>query len=366
MTGVAVAGIGADRLADLIVARGVDVDTTGCHAAILVIDPTSDVGSEEFEALDSSADDAVPTALVICDAERDPDWPAAAARAREALDPDRRLALFAVSVADGAGVDDLVEWCGHPDTGPPVRGARSSPTAMRPLPAVASSAAPSSAAPRSEPGPGRSERLTGLRAGLAAARTEAVTAARESAQALAVSADQACSRVRRRDNDAYCAWVVESLDAVSAVAETTLDERIRHVRRVAAIGLPGMDTADVPVGPVAASIQAPPRRSGGAEDALVLLLGVTAGFGAGRMLVAPIVEGWFLGGVVTAAVGLLLAAWVVGVRRTAGARTALRRWTVDTVGLSRTALEHRLVARVAAVEAHAGREIWNRTAARRV
>ncbi|WP_353108082.1 hypothetical protein [Gordonia sp. (in: high G+C Gram-positive bacteria)] len=358
MTGVlilALAGAEPDRLADLLRKSGVEVATEGYGAAIVAVDLSSDIGFEERAMLDRLASEAVPTALVAGGVQRNPDWPEAMARAREELDPERHLAVFAVATDDGGGVEALVAWCMQPDTGPPVR----RPDTPTPVVRLDGSARRSS-------GPPRADRLAGLRAGVAAARTETVTAARESVQALAVAADRACGTLGRRDAAVYTAWLTDSISTVELSAEAELDDRLHQVRRVATIGLTGVDAGQMASEPALRPPPPPLHRTAGGEDAVVLLLGVSAGFGIGRMLVAPIVDGWFLGGLVTAAVGLAIAAWIVGVRRTAAVRAALRRWTADTVGLSRTALEHRLVARVGTVEAHVSREIWNRMPSRRV
>ena len=358
MSGVLILGLAGaepDRLAELLRESGAEVTTEDYRAAIVAVDLSSDVGSEEHAILDRLACEAVPTALVAGGVQRHPDWPEAMARAREELDPERHLAVFAVDTGDGGGVEALVAWCTQPDTGPPFLG-HDAPTPVVRLdePVKRSS------------GPPRSDRLAGLRAGAAAARTEAVTAARESVQTLAVAADRACGVLGRRDAASYTAWLTDSISTVEVSAEAELDDRLHHVRRVATIGLTGVDAGQMVSEPAVRPPPPPVHRAAGGEDAVVLLLGVSAGFGIGRMLVTPIVDGWFLGGLVTAAVGLAIAAWIVGVRRTASARAALRRWTADTIGLSRTALEHRLVARVGTVEAHVSREIWNRMPSRRV
>ncbi|GEE01583.1 hypothetical protein nbrc107696_20290 [Gordonia spumicola] len=353
MTGVRIVGLaGAEpsRLGEALVAAGVDVGDTEPDAVIVAIDLSCDVGDEERELL---AAQSAPTAIVACGVERHPDWPETTARARDALDPDRALALFAVSAADGRGVDDLADWCRAPDTAAPA------PARRTPTPVVALADPVRVAA-----GPQRSDRMSGLRAGIAAARTETATAVRESVQSLAVTADRACADVR--DGRAFGAWLIESIGVIASTAEAGLDERLNHVRRTATLGLPGVDPGDIAPEPPMRPASPPPHRNGSGEDAVVLLLGAAGGFGAGRMLVAPLVDGWLLGGVVTAVVGVAVAAWIVGVRRTAAARASLRRWTADTVSLARTSMEHRLIARVTAVEAHVSREIWNRTGPRRV
>ncbi|MFC3242072.1 hypothetical protein ACFOJ6_06640 [Gordonia humi] len=310
-------------------------------------------GDEEYELLGELADLATPTALVMTRVDRYPDWPGTAARLRDAVDPGRRLAVFAVS-STGGGVDDLADWCATADTDasvpvrPPTPVTRLGP-AVRPAPLAS--------------GPSRADRLTGLRAGVAAARTDALTAARESLQSLAVRADRVCSGLRPADVDAYIGWVTGAVAAVETTIDARLADRLDKVRSVASAGLPDEAAVDVRPVPAVVSAPAPPERRPSAEDAVVLLFGVSAGFGAGRVLVAPMVQwaglGW-AGAVLTAATGLAVAAWIVGVRRTAATRTALRKWTSDIVVLRRTALEHRLIARIGLTEAGVGRAPWNR------
>ncbi|MCF8605288.1 hypothetical protein L5I01_18210 [Gordonia sp. HY442] len=344
-----------------------DWDAAG-RCAVVALDLSGEPGAEERDLLADLADRGMSTALVATRVDRYPDWPDLVARARAILDPDRRLALFAVSVETGGGLDDVRRWCGdvEPGESTPVRPptevvtlgtTRCAGGVVRPLPG----------------GPSRADRLTGIRAGVSAARTDVVTAARESIQGLAVAADRVCARVRRRDADAYTQWLSDAVAAVDAAADALLAERLDRVRAVAALGaseIGGPSPPSPPVNPPRSGVVAPPpERRPNAEDAVMLLFGVTAGFGAGRVLVSPMVQwaglGW-TGAALTALTGLAVAAWIVGVRRTASTRTALRRWTSDTVTLRRTALEHRLAAQLSDVEAAVGRQAWNRTPARNV
>ncbi|WP_420041713.1 hypothetical protein [Gordonia sp. MP11Mi] len=334
-----------------------DADPVGCRA-VVVLDLSCEPGAEERELLTALAAGGTSAALVATRVERYPDWPGLAERARDILDPDRRLAMFAVSVETGGGLDDLRQWCSTATAG-------SSVPTRQPTEVVALTPAESRRAPQRTPS--RADRLTGVRAGVSTARADVVTATREAFQGLAVTAERACGSLRLRDVDAYTRWLSTTVATVDAVAQSLLTDRLDRLRAVAALGTD--ETAGQQQPPTSGAVPPPPERRPSAEDTVVLLFGVTAGFGVGRMLVTPMVQwaglGW-AGAVLTALTGLAVAAWIVGVRRTASTRAALRRWTADTVSLSRTAAEHRLAARLSAVEVGLGRQTWNRMPARRV
>ncbi|MGO3326804.1 hypothetical protein [Gordonia sp. (in: high G+C Gram-positive bacteria)] len=368
MNGARVVGvIGADP-EGLAAALGGAAEPAGEGAVVLALDLSCAPGAEERELLCDLADRGVSTALVATRVDRYHDWPGLVARAREALDPDRRLALFAVSVQTGGGLDDLTRWCASVEPGESVP--------VRPRTAIVALGTTRYSARIERPqavGPSRADRLAGVRAGVGATRADVLTATRESIQGLAVTADRMCARVRRRDVDAYTRWMSDAVAAVDVAADALLTERLDRVRSVAALGSSDGGGSRAPNSPPSSAttgvLAPPPERRPGAEDAVMLLFGVTAGFGAGRMLVSPMVQwaglGW-TGTVLTALTGLAAAAWIVGVRRTASTRAALRRWTSDTVALRRTALEHRLATRLSEVETVVGRQAWNRTPARNV
>lgn len=354
---VGTAGADPEGLADAV---GGSVGQSDADPVLIALDLSCDPGVEERELVDALADRGASTALVATRVDRYPDWPDLVARARGVLDPDRRLALFAVSADTGVGLDDLMQWCAAVEPGDSVPVRR--PTAVVAL-------APAAEHRDTVPGPTRADRLSGVRAGVSAARGDVVTATREAFQHLAVTAERACGSVRRRDVGEYVQWLSDAVDGLDSAAQALLTDRLDRIRAVAALGRDEPADVSQPAPPAGRSVPPPPERRPTAEDTVVLLFGVTAGFGVGRVLVTPMAQlaglGWF-GAVVTAATGLAVAAWVVGVRRTTAARAALRRWTADTVTLSRTAAEHRLASRVNAVEVGFGRQSWNRTAGPRV
>lgn len=360
-----VGSVGADP--DGLAMALADVERAGQEGrwAVVAVDLSCSSGAEERAILAELAERGVPTALVATRVERYPDWPDLVAKARAALDPTRSLAVFAVSVRTGGGLDDLRQWCATVESGQSVPGPeRTEVVSLGPMrPASRHSGG------RLPAGPSRADRLTGIRAGVATARADVVTAARETLQTLAVTADRACTRVRRRDVDAYARWLCAAVVAVDGAADSLLTDRLDRVRTVASLGSAEPGGPQAPNSRPTGAVAPPPERRLNAEDAVMLLFGVTAGFGAGRVLVSPMVQ-WaglgLTGAVLTALTGLAAAAWVVGVRRTASTRAALRRWTADTVTLRRTALEHRLAAQSSEVEAAVGRQAWNRTPARNV
>ncbi|WP_132992474.1 hypothetical protein [Gordonia zhaorongruii] len=399
---VGMPGAEPDRLAEALNRHGLDTSAswvrhrdrwsvpTDRACVVVALDVSADAGDEEMRLLHDLAAGDRPVALVATCVDRIPEWPHAVARSREVLDPGKRLALFAVAVdgadqgesgADG-GVSDLAEWVRRAEPGthvpeltalePPFPGESALGVPGAPTPVVRTpvvSTSPDAVSPR---GTSRGNRLSGLRAGLTAARADAVTATREVLQALAVTADRACSEMDPRHAAAYTDWLRRAVGMVGESADRMLAARLEQVRAAAVLGL-GTGSAraehSVPALPApGAPLPAAPSGRAAGEDAVVLLLGATAGLGAGRMVVAPMAEwaglGW-IGTVLTVFTGVVLAAWIVGVRRAAAARTALKRWTTDTITMSRTGMEHRLAARLGAAEAHVSREIWTRTQQRR-
>ncbi|MGB6246703.1 hypothetical protein, partial [Gordonia sp. (in: high G+C Gram-positive bacteria)] len=326
-------------------------------AAILALDSSMPASHEEEALLAELGRRAIPTALTACRVDAFPAWPQAVAVSRTMLDPGRRLPLFAVAtvLADvpgaASGVDDLVDWCREPpklavpDTAVPDSADR---------PAIGTDAR----APRAVPGPGRADRVAGLRAGVVATRAELVTAVRTATTDLGVTIAETEPAAGFED------WLRGVLDELDRRVMATAVHRLDQVCGVATRGSAG---AAMTVGPVRAPqtgaepAPAPPPAGRRSEDLMVILVGASLGFGVGRMVIAPALH-WagfgVAGTVLSIAAGLLLACWVVLVRRTGTHRAQLHRWAAATVAARRAGLEYRIGAYAAAVEAQCGRAIW--------
>ncbi|MFT4085595.1 MAG: hypothetical protein QM658_00320 [Gordonia sp. (in: high G+C Gram-positive bacteria)] len=349
---------------------GVEAGSSSPVAALMLLDLTCGIGVDEQRALAALRDCGLPVALVGTRVDALWDWPRLLAEARRSLDPARRLPVFAVSsrIADEVPGDDgpvpesgfpaLAQWCADP--GDPVPHTSSTSEDVR-------SGRSEKHDPPVDPQRGRAERLAGARAGFAAARADLATLIRTGARELAAAADGACGSVRGRGRDGYVDWVNRQGSAYVERVTACAAEHVHHVQAAALLGLgragaeqrTGDEPPWTPVPPPAAKV--------GAEEAVLSVLGVSAGLGVGRMAVAPLADwaGLGAGGTLLATLtGLVVALALVGVRRQTARRTALRRWAGDVVAARRAAVENAVAARLGAAEAQLSREIWNRTALR--
>lgn len=341
---------------------------SGPAAGVLALDLSTTVGDEERRLLAGLAAGGGPVALAGVGAGLDPGWPGRLAAARAILDPGRRLPVFAVcleaarAAAPGAGdggVAALAAWCADPDSA----------AGAGPEPAATPGRVDGTGAVRAAaPAPDRAERLAGARAGFAQVRAATAADLRAGAAALTAAADEAAAGLRR-DRPVFAGWLHAALAGYSRHSCARLSAELDLVCGAALLGLPrgdGPASGSLSAGPAApppVPLRPAPRRAA-AEDALVLVLGASAGLGLGRMLVAPLVAWAGLGAagtVLTVLAGLAAAAGVVGVRRAAAETAALRRGAAEAVAGTRNALESVAAARIGAAEARLSRELWNRT-----
>ncbi|MFM9377138.1 hypothetical protein [Gordonia sp. VNK21] len=342
-------------------------------AALLALDPTCAAGSDETAMLAALTAAGAPVALVLCRAEAEPAWPHRLEQARARLDPGRRLPVFAVSAALAAAGEpaarealaDLVRWCAAPSgTTAAVRspGAPPSTESRRAEPAGPDPA------PAPDPGRHRAERIAGARAGFTAARAELGADVRTGLRDLHRTAAEHCRGLRRLDPPGYRTWLTGRLQSWQCTLDRRSAGELDQIRAAALLGLPGGADPGEPFPPLAAADTGPePALRPGAEDAVVLALGASAGLGLGRTVLTPLVS-WagfgVLGTLLTTVVGLALAAGIVIVRRQSARRAATLRWTTETLAAARAGLEQSLAARISAAEARLTAEIWNRTAPR--
>ncbi|WP_026918219.1 hypothetical protein [Gordonia shandongensis] len=346
---------GVDGVTHIAVRYDEPVVVGGARTVLLALDATAPAADEERAVLAAAARAGAAVAMVAVHVDRHPGWPAVIARSRTALDPDRRVPLFAVApdAGDRSGVRDVVRWC----TDDPPALSRPAPEEAVSPPVARRSVDTAAVLPT------RAERLTAVRAGIVEVRGEAVAALREALRETAATATAT--------GPGALDWLPPALDAV----ERGLIEAVRRrVDRIQASALAGLSSPGPPrpveIGRDAGPPCPPPEQvRGRAEGAMLLIVGASMGFGVGRMVIAPALDWAGLGALGTAlalAAGVLLAAWIVAVRRDAARRAAVVRWVGETVARRRGDMEHRLVAAVGAAEASIGREIWNRTRSARV
>ncbi|MGV9836121.1 hypothetical protein ACWDUL_18305 [Nocardia niigatensis] len=120
---------------------------------------------------------------------------------------------------------------------------------------------------------------------------------------------------------------------------------------------------------VSRAVPTPGPRLRGVEDHLVIALGASAGFGLGRLVVAPLA---LLQAVdfalvpVSLLLGAAAAAWVVRVRRQLADGAHLRQWVADTLVDARAQLEQRVATALVDAEERLTDEVLASAAARMV
>ncbi|MGW4354020.1 hypothetical protein ACWELJ_18225 [Nocardia sp. NPDC004582] len=124
-----------------------------------------------------------------------------------------------------------------------------------------------------------------------------------------------------------------------------------------------------PADRVARAAPTPGPRPRGVEDHLVIVLGASAGFGLGRLLVAPLalLQGFDYAIMpISLVLGAAGAAWVVRARRRLAHGAHLRRWVADALVDARAGLEQRVATALVDAEERLTDEVLGRAAARMV
>ncbi|MCR5978221.1 hypothetical protein GDN83_10850 [Gordonia jinghuaiqii] len=381
-------GVGVRTLADACSGLAADLEIcprtpgpTRPGVGLVVIDPSSSVGQEERLLVERMRSQVGTVALVCTKIDAFWEWPRIVRTHRATLDPFATLPLFGVSAAaalggavDESGVDALVEW---------IREALDAPADLRAERARVSAGAgavehllgdgtgPESDATGSgatDAGAadallaerralvsardrGRLDRLAAVRAGLSRARSQSSAELHAGVRELAGAATD-----HARDTDAdHRAWLTAGWADLADRVRRAADDRIDHVRDSALVGLeaeqaPPEAWADVPLNRHRSGAR--PRR-GGAEDALLVIIGASTGLGVGRLIVAPMASVQTLQWIsmpLTLMLGVAVAAWVIRVRRGALNRSERVSRTVELLGEARATLDHRLGLRIASAE----------------
>ncbi|MEE4022212.1 hypothetical protein V1Y59_03895 [Gordonia sp. PKS22-38] len=391
---VAVFGIGGTGVRSLVsacrrvdagvavdVGRSVDhPDDSAVGVALLVVDPTSSVGAEERALLDDLRVRFGVVALVCTKIDAFWEWPRILRAHRATLDPRAELPVFAVSsvialddaTAD-SGIPGLLEWVADELHAPPaVRRERARLGAALAALGRAEDALIAAADDRGVDTDelarrrraladtrdrGRVDRLAAARAGLARVRSESYADVAVGTRALAAEATTRSSQLTARTGGDFVRWLTDETVMLRDRVDAATDERLDEVRASALLGIdaspaePGPARADDMTGPPFERPVPSRRRSG--EDALLVLIGASTGLGIGRLIVAPMASVQTLQWVsmpLTLVLGVLVAALVIRVRRTATVRVDLRNWGSEVLNETRGRLEHRVGARVAAAE----------------
>ncbi|AZG46363.1 hypothetical protein [Gordonia insulae] len=376
--------------------RRADDATVGI--ALMVLDPTSSIDDEERRCVDELRSRFGIVALVGSKIDAFWEWPRILRAHRGLLDPREELPVFAVSsiaalsgAADESGVPAVLDW---------VREHLAAPADVRRERARVAAAL--GALEHTEHGliratdpdagndlieqltrrrrtlletrdRGRADRLAAARAGFARTRGESLAEVAAGMRGIAAAATARSSSVTAGSVEDYARWLTGETVALRGRVDASTDERIEEVR---AATLSGIDVAATDTPPPAdpdlvvhgadeAAVDPPfgralPARRGGGEDALLVLIGASTGLGIGRLIVAPMASVQTLQWVsmpLTLLLGVVVAALVIRIRRTAALRADLRGWTNDALGETRGRLDHRVGLRIAAAEPHLASQV---------
>ncbi|WP_232717062.1 GTPase Era family protein [Gordonia metallireducens] len=351
-----------------------DVDArTRPGVALVVVDPSSSVGDEELQLVERVRATVGTVALVCSKIDAFWEWPRVVRDHRKTLDPFGTKPLFGVSAAaalggavEESGVDALVDWIREALEAPaPVRVERArlaaGAGAVEHLLIDTDTGAEASGSQDelmnarrrllSSRDRGRADRLAAVRAGLTRARAQSSAELASRVRGLA-----ALAAGDAPDNGAeHRSWLSHRWDDLADGIRRDADERIDEV---AATALVGLDPEPSPPErwahtPLPADGPGDRRRRGGAEDALLVVIGASTGLGIGRLVVAPMASVQTLQWIsmpLTLLLGIGVAIWVIRVRRGALERADRTTRSTERLSVARSALDHQLGLRFAAAE----------------
>lgn len=219
---------------------------------------------------------------------------------------------------------------------------------------------------------GRAQALAALRNRLQLARVDLTHEAGARVRTLNATARADLDRLDRRSVRGYPDLLQEAVNQATAeldgVVRYRLAELARQIEAVAgsqaqpALAAPPTDPAPR-VGPD------PERRHRGVEDRLMIALGASAGFGLGRLIVAPLslVPALDYATVpVTLALGAGVAWWVVQARGHLADRAHLRQWVTDVLVNVKAQLEQRVATALVEAESELTEQVVRASTARMV
>ncbi|MFF0488942.1 hypothetical protein ACFYTQ_07950 [Nocardia sp. NPDC004068] len=192
---------------------------------------------------------------------------------------------------------------------------------------------------------GRAQALGALRNRANLARLDLVHEASARVRTLNTAARADLERLRRRDAAAFQDRLQQAVHELTAELDAMLTRRLAEITRQLE-ALTGPVTAPVP------RTDPPPRlrpdfapRRRGVEDRLMVAVGASAGFGIGRLVVAPLslvpaldYATW----PIALALGAGVAYWVVRARGHVADRAHLREWIAEALGNVKSELERRM------------------------
>ncbi|MGV8871770.1 MAG: hypothetical protein ACOH2Q_04535 [Rhodococcus sp. (in: high G+C Gram-positive bacteria)] len=180
-------------------------------------------------------------------------------------------------------------------------------------------------------------------------RVESLHGAAEDLRVLGVETRHAIESARRAELKHLPAHFTESARGAQSRADASLTAGLRAVESDLGIG----PTPTQPsVADPSLDIEAPSRRRG-IEDAIMIVVGASAGVGLGRLVVSPLalVPTWAVANtVMTLVLGGVLAWWLTRSRALVADRAHLRTWTHESLARVKSVVEQRLLSRILEAE----------------
>lgn len=225
---------------------------------------------------------------------------------------------------------------------------------------------------------GRAQALASLRNRLQLARVDLVHEVGARVRTVNATARADLDRLDRRSVRGY----PDRLQATVNQATAELDGVVRHrlaelARQVEAMSGPAESESrpaagpepSPPTDPAPRVGPDPERRPRGVEDRLMIALGASAGFGLGRLIVAPLslVPALDIATVpITLALGAGVAWWVVRARGHLADRAHLRQWVTDVLVNVKAQLEQRVATALVVAESELTEQVVRASTARMV
>lgn len=366
---VLVAGIGrvgVSSVSKVLQSAGIEVrerdDARRAAVAILVLDPSSGVADAESELLASLHGEASMVAIVCNKIDAFWDWPTLLKVNRGLLDPHGRLPIFGVSAAAAlaghqteSGFAELVGWL-QEQVEPAARPERLATvmaerelgdlidvlaTRDRDDPAaglLAERAAAIGARDR-----GRLDRLAALRGGGSQVRGGAIAELNAGARTISNEAAVRAGELPRSGATGFAEWLSASVHGLRVRSHCRVADEINALEARTMLGLEESE----PAGQLASTPPAPlpllPPQRRGAEEALLVVFGASAGLGLGRLVVTPMSAVDTLQWIsmpLTLIVGVVIAIGLVRLRRLSNLRNTIGSWAQGAVTDARSAIEH--------------------------
>jgi hypothetical protein len=195
----------------------------------------------------------------------------------------------------------------------------------------------------------KSQRTINLRSQIQQARVQLSYFARSRCTSVRGELAEDAATVVRRRVTAFEEYAARRVDDVLAEVHAGVGEQLTDL--AAEFGLTSPAGEPVPERP---PMPRPPLSTAGLETRLMMLLGAVLGVGVTltlSRLFADVAPAYRAAGVAAgAAVGLVVAVWVVGMRRTLRDRAVLDRWVADVISELRPVVEQHVASRVLHVE----------------